>query len=137
MWAICEIGNPQGYTEGVTISMAVTGTPNGCTQAKQLILPGQETFLLASHEQKWVLYRMRYECHDPATPAVYNLNVKFCADAQPLAVDNDGDTKLDEDGTPADGIDNDGDSLIDEDPVEGDGPTDCHEQIRQLIVHQP
>jgi hypothetical protein len=68
---------------------------------------------------------------------VYNLNVKFCADVQPLAVDNDGDTTVDEDGTPADGVDNDGDSLIDEDPVEGDGPTDCHEQIRQLIVHRP
>jgi hypothetical protein len=117
--------------------MAVTGTPNGCTQGKQLILPGQETFYLAGHEQKWVLYRMRYECHLPAATGVYNLDVKFCASSQALPFDDDGDTQIDEDGTPADGIDNDGDSLIDEDPVDGSSPADCHEQIRQLIVHQP
>jgi hypothetical protein len=137
MWAICEIGNPQPYLETATISMDVTGAPAGCTQIEQLILPGQETFYLNPGEQKWVLYRMRYECHDPATPDVYNLNVEFCADAQPQPYDDDGDTVIDEDGTPADGVDNDSDSLIDEDPEEGDGPVDCHTQIRQLIVHQP
>jgi hypothetical protein len=137
MWAICEIGNPQAYTETATISMDVTGTPAGCTQAEQLILPGQETFYLAAHEQKWVLYRMRYECHDPAVPAVYNLDVKFCASAEAIPFDDDGDTQIDEDGTPPDGVDNDGDSLIDEDPVDGSSPPNCHEQIRQLIVHQP
>jgi hypothetical protein len=137
MWAICEIGNPQPYVETATISMDVTGTPAGCTQAEQLILPGQETFYLAAGEQKWVLYRMRYECHDPAVPAVYNLDVKFCASAEAIPFDDDGDTQIDEDGTPPDGVDNDGDSQIDEDPVDGSSPPNCHEQIRQLIVHQP
>ena len=127
----------QPYAEGVSISIDVTGAPAGCSQLEQLILPGQETFLLPAGEQKWILYRMRYECHAPATPSIYSLNVQFCADGQPQPFDDDGDTVVNEDGTPPDGIDNDGDSLIDEDPVEGDGPTDCHAQARQLIVHQP
>jgi hypothetical protein len=137
MWAICEIGNLDAYANVATISMDVTGAPAGCDQLEQLILPGQETFMMNAGEQKWVLYRMRYECHDPATPDVYNLSVSFCVDPTAVPFDDDGDTLVDEDGTPADGVDDDGDSLIDEDPEEGDGPPDCHEQIRQLIVHQP
>jgi hypothetical protein len=137
MWAICEIGNLEPYVQAVTIGMDVAGAPNGCTQIEQLILPGLETFLLQPGEQKWVLYRMRYECHAPATASVYSLNVQFCADPQPQPFDEDADTVVDEDGTPPDGVDNDGDSLIDEDPAEGDGQASCHTQARQLIVHQP
>jgi hypothetical protein len=63
--------------------------------------------------------------------------VQFCADPQPQPFDEDGDTLVDEDGTPPDGIDDDGDSFIDEDSAEGNGEVDCHTQGRQLIVHQP
>jgi hypothetical protein len=137
MWAICEIGNLELYAENVTISMDVTGAPVGCSQLEQLILPGLETFPLPAGEQKWILYRMRYDCQAPAAADVYTLNVQFCADPQPQAFDEDGDTLIDEDGSPADGVDDDGDSSIDEDPAEGDGQIDCHSQDRQLVVHQP
>jgi hypothetical protein len=137
MWVICEIGNLEPYVEGVIVGMDITGAPAGCSQLEQLVLPGQETFLLQPNEQKWILYRMRYECHNPASPGVYTLNVSFCADPQPQPFDDDGDTLVDEDGTPPDGVDNDGDSRVDEDPAEGSGAPDCHTQARQLIVHQP
>jgi hypothetical protein len=35
-------------------------------------------------------------------------------------IDNDGDTRINEDGFPADGLDQDGDSLADEDPPDGE-----------------
>jgi len=31
----------------------------------------------------------------------------------------------------------DGDSLVDEDPPNDDPPADCHQQTKQLTVHQP
>jgi hypothetical protein len=131
MWAICEIGNNDAKAQTISMSMDVTGAPAGCTQAEQLILPGQESFVMTPGEQKWVLYRMRYECAS-GTPGVYNLNVSFCVAGGPS--DDDGDSTADED--PNDNVDNDSDTLIDEDPPDTDAP-DCHTQIRQLIVHQP
>jgi hypothetical protein len=136
MWVICEIGNANAYVDGANIDLTVTpALPAGCAAVEQLILPGQDTFLLGSLEQKWVLWRVRYECHQPAPEDIYELNVKVCINHVPQPFDDDGDTLVDED--PIDGIDNDGDSLIDEDPPEGSGPPDCHEQVKLLIVHQP
>lgn len=45
---------------------------------------------------------------------------------------DDGDTQADED--PIDDIDNDGDTLVDEDVPELVPPSDCHQQIRLLVV---
>jgi hypothetical protein len=135
MWVICEIGNSEPYPEVAQMNLTVSGVPAGCSQVQQLVLPGQERFYMTALEQKWVLYRERYECHDPAVPNVYPLDVAFCLTPDPLPYDDDGDTVADED--PVDGIDNDGDSLVDEDPPEGSGPEVCHEQTKLLIVHQP
>ncbi len=108
LWAMCEIGNLETYVEGATISMNVTGAPAGCSQITQLILPGQSTFLLQPNEQKWILYRVRYQCPaGSATPAVYPLNVQICVQSVPQS-----------------------------DPG-AQGVLACHQQIRQLIVHQP
>jgi len=135
MWVICEIGNSMGYPETVTIDLSVAGVPGGCDQLQQIVLPGQDSFELAALEQKWVLYRERYECHEPAAEDVYTLDVQFCIDQVPQPFDDDGDTVADED--PIDGTDNDGDSLADEDPPDGDGASDCHQQQKLLTVHQP
>jgi len=137
MWTICEIGNDSNHTETVEIDLKVMGPPVGCTMDQELILPGQTTFTMLSEEQKFVLWRNYFECHDPATQDVYTLTVTSCIDHvdHTVGVDDDGDTAVDED--PVDGVDNDGDSLIDEDPPEGDGPEDCEEQLRNMIIHQP
>jgi len=135
MWVICEIGNKDNYVNPVTMDLVVTGVPAGCDQLQQLVLPGLETFSLAPLEQKWVLYRERYECHSPVVQNIYSLNVSFCVSPTPvIPYDDDHDGKIDED--PVDGVDNDGDSLIDEDPPEGGGPPVCHNQVKLLIVHQ-
>jgi hypothetical protein len=135
MWVMCEIGNADGYVNPATISLDVSGVPAGCDAVTQKVLPGLDTFLLDPLEQKWVLYRERFECHT-AVSAIYSLDVSFCIEPTPaIASDDDGDTVADED--PIDGVDNDGDSLIDEDPPEGSGPEVCHEQVKLLIVHQP
>jgi len=134
MWVICEIGNPNTRANLAGISLDVTGVP-ACMTDIQLVLPGQLEFLMQGNEQKWVLFRERFECHDPVAEDIYTLNVKFCVEfAAPPFDDDDGDTVADED--PIDGIDNDGDSLIDEDPPEVYEPT-CHEQEKLLIVHNP
>jgi len=135
MWVICEIGNGEPYPEVVEMSLSVTGAPLGCDQVQHLVLPGMESFYVTAEEQKWVLYRERFECHAPAIENVYPLDVVFCVSPDPLPFDDDGDTVADEDDI--NGLDDDGDSLIDEDPPEGDGPPVCHEQIKLLIVHQP
>jgi hypothetical protein len=137
MWVICEIGNKNGWVNPATIDLTVNGVPAGCTHGQQLVLPGQAAFSLQPLEQKWVLYRERYECHSPAVAQdIYTLNVKFCIEPSPsIPFDDDHDGKVDED--PIDGVDNDGDSLVDEDPPEGTGPKVCHEQQKLLIVHNP
>ena len=136
MWVICEIGNLNPWVNPATIDLSVTGVPAGCTQAQQLVLPGLETFLLQPLEQKWVLYRERYECHSPVAQNIYPLDVSFCVEPSPvIPFDDDGDTLVDED--PVDGVDNDGDSIADEDPPEGTGDQVCHEQTKLLIVHNP
>ena len=81
MWVICEIGNVSNDPEPVTITdpaNLVTGAlPAGCTRTTDLILPGQTSFMLGAHEQKIVVYRVRFECHAPATAQVINQTVTF------------------------------------------------------------
>ncbi|MGQ9674590.1 MAG: thrombospondin type 3 repeat-containing protein [Chloroflexota bacterium] len=145
MWAICEIGNLEPAPVIVEISL-VTGVdedgdsvpdvdvPDGCSGLQQLILPGQEEFKLGALQQKWVLYRERFECHEPAVEDIYTLDVEFCVAGGPLSDDDDGDGLIDEDSR--DGVDDDGDSIDGEDPPNQRVPV-CHEQKKLLIVHQP
>jgi hypothetical protein len=81
MWAIGEIGNLVNHKE--TVSLSLTIVPSaiaGCTIATEQILPGRDPFYLLPLEQKWVLYRTRFECHDPAVPGIYPLNITLCID---------------------------------------------------------
>jgi len=134
MWVICEIGNTNSVSEDVVIDLNVTGVPQSClVPVQQLILPGLDHFVMTAGEQKWVLYRERYECHAPGTEDVYPLNVEFCVSlTAPFFDDDDGDTVGDED--PVDAIDNDGDTKVDEDVPELTPPTDCHQQTKLLVV---
>jgi hypothetical protein len=90
MWIIAEIGNHSGppHTDSVTIHLTIAGAvPAGCTRTpldnapadgfldEAQILPGQNTFLLAPMEQKFVVYRLRYECHAPAVISTFNQTV--------------------------------------------------------------
>jgi len=134
MWVICEIGNPYPDANLASISLDVSGVPAGCDPLIQLVLPGQEEFVLAAGEQKWVLYRERFECHDPAVEDIYPLDVVFCAEGGPLSDDDDGDGLIDEDSR--DGVDDDGDSIDGEDPP-NPRISVCHEQEKLLIVHDP
>jgi len=88
--------------------------------------------MMAGGEQKWVLYRDRYECHAPEAEGVHPLDVEFCVEfANPPNDDDDNDGLIDED--PINGLDDDGDSLIDEDPAETFEPV-CDQQTRLLVV---
>jgi hypothetical protein len=134
LWVICEIGNEEPDSVITDMSLDVSGAPTGCTQLEQLVLPGQETFQMAAEEQKWVLYRERFECHDPAVQGISTLHVTFCVEGGPLSDDDDGDGLVDEDSR--DGYDDDGDSVDGEDPPNQRIPV-CHEQDKLLIVDQP
>jgi hypothetical protein len=84
MWAIGEIGNLRNHKETVSLSLTIDPSAiDGCVAdpfAPQLILPGRNPFYLLPLEQKWVLYRTRFECHDPADPGIYPLNITLCID---------------------------------------------------------
>jgi hypothetical protein len=77
MWVISEIGNLASDAELVHINMSISpAVPNGCSGVVNQILPGQSQFFLSSHEQKVLVWRVRYECHSPATAQVINQTVK-------------------------------------------------------------
>jgi hypothetical protein len=84
MWAIAEIGNLRDHVE--TVDLTFTIEPSsiaGCLDdpfAPELVLPGHNPFELMELEQKWVLYRTRFECHEPAVPGIYPLDVELCID---------------------------------------------------------
>jgi hypothetical protein len=76
MWVIAEVGNFSDHDELVSVSMSIAeAVPAGCTRAIVLILPGQLTFVLLQGEQKFIVWRVRYECHDPAAIQVINQTV--------------------------------------------------------------
>jgi hypothetical protein len=117
MWAIAEIGNLSPSTETVELTMTIDPDGiDGCVEdplEPQLILPGHNPFLLMPLEQKWVLYRTRLECHDPAMPGIYPLEIELCIDLIP--VDDGGDTAPD-----------DGDDL--------NAANDCQTRIKSVLI---
>ncbi len=94
MWVLCEIGNLSGHDDLVIITSAaglitsggiLTGPPNdpdGCEAATTLLIPGRPDFVLLEDEQKFVLYRTRFECHAPAVQSVVPLTIQVCIDHQ-------------------------------------------------------
>jgi len=88
MWSLGEIGMDPLCAHAETVSLDLTivpALPAGCTAATQQILPGRNPFTLLSGEQKWVLYRTRFECHDPIPDPVletgiYPFNITLCID---------------------------------------------------------
>jgi hypothetical protein len=86
-------------------------------------------------EQKIILFRARFECHDPALPDLYGITLDVSAghSTPGVGIDDDGDTQIDED--PVDGVDNDGDSKIDEDPPNNTPvPPTIHSQDHSIIL---
>ena len=70
MWVISEIGNFSSTPELVRVNMSITpNVPAGCTSVPSQILPGQSQFTIGSltnpHEQKVLVWRVRFECHAP------------------------------------------------------------------------
>jgi hypothetical protein len=88
MWAVGEIGMkdqlPLICAHKEVVDLSLTIVPDGITGcladpfAPQLILPGRNPFYLLANEQKWVLYRTRFECHDSAAPGIYPLDIELC-----------------------------------------------------------
>ena len=86
MWAIGEIGMIPECAHKELVQLSLTIDPDGvagCVPdpfAPQLILPGHNPFYLLANEQKWVLYRTRFECHQPGggTPGIYPLDIELC-----------------------------------------------------------
>jgi hypothetical protein len=79
MWIIGEIGNLRDHPETVDLSLTASGNP-GCMEDIEEILPGRPEFTLLEMEQKWVLYRIRYECHAPTTPGLYPIIITMTID---------------------------------------------------------
>lgn len=144
-WHVCEISNNDSHDQRVTVSVTLSNPPGDCDQDDVQILPGQSTFVMLGNETKYVVERIRLECHAPGQeppgtvdPQVYDLSVEKCIDSEKVDSDDDGDGEQDEDDI--DGIDNDGDSLIDEDPPEGDDvdpSNDCDTLGKPVVIEQP
>jgi hypothetical protein len=84
MWVIGEIGNLSDHTETVQLNIALDPSAiTGCLDfTPALILPGHNPFTMPEGEQKWVLYRSRFECHeeDGAVAGIYPIEVTLCID---------------------------------------------------------
>jgi len=80
MWVLSEVRNLGDHDESVSASLQIAGKPAGCSQDVQLILPGQNPFTLLAWWGKWLLWRVRYECHAPAHGGIYPLQVTLCVD---------------------------------------------------------
>jgi hypothetical protein len=93
MWVLCEIGNFSGHDDFVVISDAddilsggiLNGSLNpldadGCGNQTTMLIPGRTDFVLLNGEQKFVLYRTKFECHEPATQQVVPISVTVAID---------------------------------------------------------
>lgn len=68
MWVISEVGNFSTHTELVHINMSIAeAVPAGCNRLISQVLPGQSQFTMTAGEQKVLVWRVRYDCHTPAT----------------------------------------------------------------------
>jgi len=76
---IGKVENASDVTRQANVDLQVSGLPDGCRLNQQLIIPGSPSFQLLAGEAKWVLYRVRYECHSPADAGAYELSADFCA----------------------------------------------------------
>jgi hypothetical protein len=79
MWTIAEIGNLRDHVESAELSLDIDGNP-GCIEDSQQILPGPSPFTLTDLEQRWVLFRTRFECHAPVDPVIHALDIELCID---------------------------------------------------------
>jgi murein DD-endopeptidase MepM/ murein hydrolase activator NlpD len=71
MWVVAEIANLSGPPHVDTAILSLTLNPSsvsGCAIQKGLILPGSSSTVLAGYEQKYIVYRVLFECHNPAQP---------------------------------------------------------------------
>jgi hypothetical protein len=88
MFIIAEIGNFTNHNEVAEIGLSIDydGFPAPpCTKAETQILPGASVFLMTPNEQKFAVWRVRFECHGAgATPGSYPVTVTVNATvAQP------------------------------------------------------
>ena len=135
MWVIGEMGNFDADPQTVTISINVDpiNLP-GCdpTDLDQII-PGQSTFTMFPEEQKFQVFRLRYECHAAQQDTVVYVDVEKCIEFAG-GLDDDNDGEVDEDSR--DGIDDDADSEDGEDPPnpDSDPSNDCKSVVDKPII---
>jgi hypothetical protein len=98
MWVLCEIGNLTGHDDLVNITAAsalitsagpfdddppaggLDADTDGCIATTTLLIPGRTDFVLLANEQKFVLYRTKFECHTPAVQSVVAITIQVCID---------------------------------------------------------
>jgi hypothetical protein len=70
-WLVTEVTNEGDYIENVWTDMVLVPTqpPSGCSRTFELILP-REQFYIFPGETRFMVYRVRYRCHSPATQQV-------------------------------------------------------------------
>jgi hypothetical protein len=111
MWALGEIGNLINHDEVVSLALTIVpAVPAGCAAVTEQILPGRNPFYLLHLEQKWVLYRTRFECDGSAVPGIYPLNITLCIDHLAHQPPSGDDINL---------------------------ANDCQSRMKSLLVHNP
>jgi hypothetical protein len=77
MWVMSSVKNPEAVGQNVVMRLGVPSAPSGCSKIEQRVLPGVDQFWLDAGQEKWVLYRVRWECH-AAQPRDYATPVDLC-----------------------------------------------------------
>lgn len=71
IWVVGYYANNSDHTEMVNADLSIPeDVPPGCEREIALIVPGQASRLIEPGDEKYMIWRVRYECHAPATFAV-------------------------------------------------------------------
>jgi hypothetical protein len=89
MWVTSLVRNYSDHAELVTVSLAIDEPmPEGCARTVAQIVPGSSIFVQSPGEQKYLAWRVRYECHSPASVQVIRQTVR--PSIEHLDIDGDG-----------------------------------------------
>lgn len=83
MWVMAYFANESDHTEMVNLALEIPeAVPEGCERHQDLIIPGQPSQVIAAGDEKYMIWRVRYECHAPTTfevvPQTVTVGVTHC-----------------------------------------------------------
>jgi hypothetical protein len=88
MWVTAKVTNHSAHDETISVAMTIAEPmPAGCAREARIIVPAQTSMIMYAGETKSMVWRVRYECHSPATNSVVPQTVTVRVTHQPDGID--------------------------------------------------